>query len=269
MRLIIQNNYDLVAQWSAKYVADKINNKTKNGETFVLGLPTGSTPLGTYQELIKLYDAGEVSFKNVITFNMDEYVGLDKEHPQSYHFFMWENFFKHIDIRPENVNILNGMADDLAKECSQYELKIQKAGGIDLFMGGVGSDGHIAFNEPFSSLTSRTRVKELTLETIIANSRFFDGDTNLVPKRALTVGVGTVLDAKEVLVLATGHNKARAVKHVVEGGYNHAWTVSAIQTHNAAILVCDNPATYELKVGTVVYFKDIERSQITPDATGF
>lgn len=174
------------------------------------GLPTGSTPLETYKELIRRHKTGEVSFKNVITFNMDEYVGLPEEHPESYHSFMWNNFFKHVDIRPENVNILDGNADDLAKECADYEARIVEAGGIDLFMGGVGEDGHIAFNEPFSSLNSRTRLKTLTQDTIQVNARFFGGDISLVPKTALTVGVGTVLSAKKVLILATGHKKARA-----------------------------------------------------------
>ena len=172
-----------------------------------------------------------MSFKNVITFNMDEYVGLPEEHPESYHSFMWNNFFKHVDIKPENVNILDGNADDLAKECADYEARIVEAGGIDLFMGGVGEDGHIAFNEPFSSLNSRTRLKTLTQDTIQVNARFFGGDISLVPKTALTVGVGTVLSAKKVLILATGHKKARAVRHGVEGSYNHQWTISALQVH--------------------------------------
>ena len=194
------------------------------------------------RRLIRRHKAGDVSFRNVITFNMDEYVGLPEEHPESYHSFMWNNFFKHIDILPENVNILNGNAEDLVKECADYEARIVEAGGIDLFMGGVGEDGHIAFNEPFSSLNSRTRVKTLTQDTIQVNSRFFGGDVNLVPKTALTVGVGTVLAAKKVLILATGPKKARAVRHGVEGSYNHQWTISALQVHPNGILICDEPA---------------------------
>ena len=154
------------------------------------------------------------------------------------------------------------VADDLAKECADYEARIVEAGGIDLFMGGVGEDGHIAFNEPFSSLNSRTRLKTLTQDTIQVNSRFFGGDVNLVPKTALTVGVGTVLSAKKVLILATGHKKARAVRHGVEGSYNHQWTISALQVHPNGILVCDDPAAEELRVATYRYFKDIERENL-------
>ena len=208
MRLIIEETSAKVAQWAADYIIRQINAKAQHSASpFVLGLPTGSTPLETYKELIRRHKAGDVSFKNVITFNMDEYVGLPQEHPESYHSFMWNNFFSHIDILPENVNILDGNAEDLVKECADYEARIVEAGGIDLFMGGVGEDGHIAFNEPFSSLNSRTRQKTLTLDTIQVNARFFGGDVNLVPKTALTVGVGTVLASKQVLILATGHKR--------------------------------------------------------------
>jgi len=173
----------------------------------------------------------------VVTFNMDEYVKLAEDHPESYHSFMWNNFFSWIDIQKENVNILNGNAPDLEAECANYEEKIKKAGGVNLFVGGIGPDGHIAFNEPGSSLSSRTRVKTLTYDTILANSRFFDGDINKVPKMALTVGVGTVLDAKEVLIIVTGHNKARALQHALEEGVNHMWTISALQMHPKGIIV--------------------------------
>lgn len=263
MRLIIEKNSENVAQWAARYIVNEIKRKEKlSSAPFVLGLPTGSTPLETYKELIRLYKAGEVSFQNVITFNMDEYVGLAEEHPESYHSFMWNNFFSHIDIKRENVNILNGNATDLEQECADYEARIVKAGGIDLFMGGVGEDGHIAFNEPFSSLNSRTRQKTLTQDTIIVNSRFFGGDVNLVPKTALTVGVGTILASKKVMILATGHKKARAVRHGVEGSYNHQWTISALQTHPCGIIVCDDPAAEELRVATYRYFKDIEKDNL-------
>ncbi len=264
MRIIIQDSATDVAVWAARYIASKINTDDRVGEKFVLGLPTGSTPLGTYKELIRLHKAGKVSFRNVVTFNMDEYVGLPEENPASYHYFMWENFFKHVDIRPENVNILNGNAADLELECHEYEDKIQEAGGIDLFMGGIGADGHIAFNEPFSSLSSRTRVKTLTRQTIVDNSRFFGGDPSKVPTQSLTVGVGTVLDARRVLILATGPNKARAIRHVIEEGCNHAWTVSAIQTHPKAIVVTDDEAAYELKLGTYRYFREIEAANLDP-----
>jgi glucosamine-6-phosphate deaminase len=265
MRLIIEPNYEVVSKWAANYVAQQIN-KHQSDQPFVLGLPTGSSPLGTYQELIKLCNEGSVSFKNVVTFNMDEYIGIPQDHPQSYYSFMWDNFFSHIDIAPENANLLNGNAEDLEAECERYEAKIKSLGGINLFLGGIGPDGHLAFNEPGSSLQSRTRVKTLTYDTILANSRFFDHDPDKVPKTALTVGVGTVLDAKEVLIIVNGHNKARALQHAVEEGINHMWTISALQMHPKGIIVCDEPATYELKVGTYNYFKDIEKANLNPES---
>jgi glucosamine-6-phosphate deaminase len=265
MRVIIQTDYDLVSKWVASYVVRKIRDfKPTPDKPFVLGLPTGSSPLGTYKELVAMHKAGKVSFQNVVTFNMDEYINLAEDHPESYHSFMWNNFFKHIDVKKENVNILNGNAKDLEKECVDYEARIKKIGGIHLFLGGIGPDGHIAFNEPGSSLSSRTRVKTLTLDTILANARFFDNDITKVPKTALTVGVATVLDAKEVLIIINGYKKARALANVVEGGVNHMWTVSALQLHPHGIIVTDDEATLELKVGTVKYFKDIEAPNLDP-----
>jgi len=258
MRLIIETDYSGISEWVANYIAIKIENFSPTADRpFVLGLPTGSTPLGTYKKLIQLCDKGLVSFRHVVTFNMDEYVGISKDHPQSYHSFMWDNFFSFIDIQPENVNILNGNASDLEAECELYEEKIQSVGGIHLFLGGIGADGHIAFNEPGSSLHSRTRVKTLTQDTIIANSRFFNNNVNLVPKQALTVGVGTVMDAREVLIIVNGHNKARALQQAVEGSINQMWTITALQLHPKGIIVCDEAATVELKVGTYRYFKEI------------
>lgn len=263
MRLIIEPDYAKMSQWAANHVIEKINafNPTPDRK-FVLGLPTGSSPEGMYAELVKANKEGRVSFKNVLTFNMDEYVGLPEEHPESYHSFMARNLFDHIDCPKENIHILNGNAEDLEAECAHYEEMIAEAGGIDLFIGGIGPDGHIAFNEPYSSLTSRTRVKTLTTDTIIANSRFFDNDVNKVPKLALTVGVGTVCDAREVMILVNGHHKARALRAAVEGGVSHEWTISALQLHPHGIIVADEPATDELKVGTYKYFKDIEKDNL-------
>jgi glucosamine-6-phosphate deaminase len=265
MRVIIQPNYDLVSKWVASYLVRKIRDfKPTPQKPFVLGLPTGSSPIGTYKELVAMHKAGQISFQNVVTFNMDEYVNIPEEHPESYHSFMWNNFFKHIDIKKENVNILDGNGKDLEKVCSEYEAKIKKVGGIQLFLGGIGPDGHIAFNEPGSSLSSRTRVKTLTYDTILANARFFDNDITKVPKTALTVGVATVLDSQEVVIIITGYNKARALANVVEEGVNHMWTVSALQLHPRGIIVCNDEATQELKVGTVKYFKDIEAPNLDP-----
>lgn len=267
MRLIIEPTYAEVSRWAANYVAARINEANPTAEKpFVLGCPTGSSPLGMYRELIKLNQAGKVSFKHVVTFNMDEYCGIPRDHAQSYHTFMWTNFFNQIDIPAEQVNILNGNAEDPVAECRRYEEKIASYGGIDLFLGGVGPDGHIAFNEPGSSLSSRTRMKTLTQDTVIANSRFFDNNVDLVPKTALTVGVGTICDAKSVLLIVNGHNKARALKAGVEGAVSQMWTISALQLHPKAIIVADEDACAELMVQTYKYFKDIESANLNPDS---
>jgi len=186
---------------------------------------------------------GKLSFKNVVTFNMDEYVGLPKNHPESYHTFMFREFFSHIDIPPSHVNILDGNAEDLIAECSAYEKKIKEYGGIELFLGGIGEDGHIAFNEPGSSLASRTRIKTLAYDTILANARFFNNDIAAVPRMALTVGVATVLDSREVVVVVTGQRKALALSKAIEEGVNHLWTLSALQLHPWALIVVDEDAT--------------------------
>lgn len=260
MRLIIEPNYQSLSAWAAEHVVERINNANPTPDhPFVLGLPTGSSPEGMYAKLVEAYKTGRVSFKNVVTFNMDEYVGLAEDHPESYHSFMHRNLFDHIDCPAENIHILNGNAPDLEEECRKYEEAIVAAGGIDLFIGGIGPDGHIAFNEPGSSLASRTRVKTLTTDTIIANCRFFDNDVNKVPRQALTVGVATVMDAREVMILVNGHHKARALQAAVEGPLTQMWTVSACQNHPHAIIIADEPACDELKVATYRYFKDIER----------
>ncbi|KAG2220685.1 hypothetical protein INT45_012549 [Circinella minor] len=259
MRLIIRENYSEVCMYIAKYIKERIRQfKPSIDRPFVLGLPTGSSPIGTYKALVELYKKGELSFEHVVTFNMDEYVGLPRDHPESYHSFMWKNLFMHVDIKPENVHILDGNAEDLDAECLRYEAEIARVGGIELFLGGIGPDGHIAFNEPGSSLTSRTRVKTLAYETIIANARFFDGDVAKVPKLALTVGVATVMDAREVCIIITGAHKSIALAKCIEDGVNHMWTVSAVQMHPKGLIVCDEDATLELHVKTVKYFKSIE-----------
>ncbi|MGF1764361.1 glucosamine-6-phosphate deaminase [Aliivibrio kagoshimensis] len=263
MRLIPLNQANEVGLWSARHIVNRINAFSPTEERpFVLGLPTGGTPLNTYKQLIKLHKSGEVSFKHVVTFNMDEYIGIPQNHPESYHTFMHENFFNHIDIQPENINLLDGNAVDNDIECQRYEDKIKSYGRINLFMGGVGNDGHIAFNEPASSLASRTRIKTLTEDTRIANSRFFGGDMEQVPKYSLTIGVGTLLDSAEIMILVTGHNKALALQAAVEGSVNHMWTISALQLHPKSMIVCDEPSTQELKVKTVKYFKELEKDNI-------
>lgn len=258
MRLIILDDYDTASEFAAKYVRNKILGFNPSPDRyFTLGLPTGGTPLGMYKKLVEFHKSGILSFKYVKTFNMDEYVGIPRDHPESYHSYMWNNFFRHIDIEPQNAHILDGNAKNLVAECDQYEEEIKKAGGIQLFIGGIGPDGHIAFNEPGSSLVSRTRVKTLAQETVLANARFFDNDISKVPRLALTVGVGTVMDAKEVMILITGGHKALALSRAIEEGVNHMWTVSAFQMHPSTTFICDEEATMELKVKTVKYFKGL------------
>jgi len=249
-----------VSQYIADYIIQRIKAFAPTAEKpFVLGLPTGSSPEAIYKILVARYKAGEISFKHVITFNMDEYVGLPRDHPESYHTFMFKNLFSHVDIPPAQINILNGNAADLEAECKAYEEKIRQAGGIELFLGGIGPDGHVAFNEPGSSLSSRTRVKTLAYDTILANARFFGNDISKVPRMALTVGVQTVMDAREVVIVIIGAHKALALQKCIEGGLNHMWTLSALQTHQHPMIVCDEDATLELQVKTVRYFKAIEK----------
>ena len=262
MKIIIRNNSKEGSLWAAHYIAKRINEKAAvTDKPFVIGLCTGSTPIETYAELIRMVKAGEVSFKNVISFNMDEYVGLPESHPESYHSFMHHNLFDHIDEKPENIHILNGNAKDVEAECAAYEKAIVDAGGFDLFLGGVGEDGHIAFNEPFSSLESRTRVVTLTQDTREVNARFFDGDFNKVPKQALTVGVATVLSSKEVVILAFGSKKARARKDAIEGPMSHYCTLSGLQAHPAGTIVCDENSIGEVKVNSYRYFKAVEEAE--------
>eukprot|EP01071_Lankesteria_metandrocarpae_P005095 Lankesteria_metandrocarpae@DN3855_c0_g1_i1.p2 len=263
MRLLPFKSSTEIGKAAANWVGERIIDYNPTAENqFVLGLPTGSSPLGMYNELIKLNKRGVVSFKHVVTFNMDEYVGLSRDHPASYWAFMHHNFFDHIDIPAENINILDGTSENHEEECYRYEQKIMSYGRIHLFVGGVGHDGHIAFNEPGSSLASRTRVKTLVEDTCIANARFFDNDVTKVPTMALTVGIATILDAKELLVLASGNSKAVAVQAGVEGAVNHLWTVSCLQLHRHTSMLCDQPATMELKVKTLKYFKSLERQNI-------
>lgn len=262
MRIVIKETANGVADYAAEYIIKRVQDfGPSESRPFVLGLPTGSTPIKTYQRLIQAFREGRISFKHVVTFNMDEYVGLPEDHPESYHSFMKQNLFSFVDIPASQTNILNGNAPDLVEECRRFEEKIQSYGGIELFLGGIGSDGHIAFNEPGSSLSSRTRVKSLNQETIQANARFFDGDVSKVPTMALTVGVGTILDAREVVILANGANKALAVSKCVEEAVSHTFPASALQLHRAAVLVVDRDSTLELRVKTVRYFEGLAQRE--------
>ena len=259
MKLIIREDANTASQYVAQHIIKLINDFAPTAERpFVLGLPTGSSPELIYKRLVEAYKNDDVSFANVITFNMDEYVDLPEDHSESYHSFMYKHFFSHVDVKPANVHLLNGNAEDLEAECTEYEHKIQEVGGIELFLGGIGPDGHIAFNEPGSSLKSRTRVATLAEDTIRANSRFFDNDISQVPKQALSVGVGTIMDAREVILIVTGSHKAFALQKVVEGSVSQMWTASCLQMHENAMIACDDAATDEMQVKTVKYFSSIE-----------
>jgi len=262
MRLIIRDDPTSVGRYIGDYIAKRIRDfGPTEDRPFVLGVPTGSSPIPVYKHLIHLHKEKGLSFKYVVTFNMDEYVGLPEDHPESYHTFMFREFFTHVDMDPKNVHILNGNNPDLIGECKAYEQLIHDMGGIELFLAGIGEDGHIAFNEPGSSLTSRTRIKTLAYETVQANARFFANDISKVPTMALTVGVQTVMDAREVVVVVTGLRKALALSKAIEEGVNHLWTLSCLQLHPWALIVADEDATNELHVKTVKYFKSIEKVQ--------
>lgn len=271
MRVIIEDNYDFICYWVATYIKLQINNHNMNHnhdmnhnhnmkkKEFVLGLPTGSTPMNVYKYLIQFYKNKELSFKNVVTFNMDEYVGLASDDTNSYSYFMYSNFFNHIDIPLNNINLLNGLAEDLQQECKRYEETIEKYGGIDLFLCGIGSDGHIAFNEPGSSLKSKTRIKTLSLETIQDNARFFP-NIGSVPKQALTIGIQTVFAAEQVIIMSSGVKKAIATKECLEGPISSQYTCSYFQTHPHTIMVCDEEAIREIKYKNYLYHKFVKNN---------
>lgn len=264
MRLVICPNDEVMSEKAAEHVRRRMEEHKKQDKAdrpFVLGLPTGGTVEKLYRNLVRAHREGSLSFRDAVTFNMDEYVGLPEEHPQSYHYFMHEHLFRHIDIKKENIHILDGNKKNPEEECLRYEEKIREIGGIRLFLGGIGVDGHLAFNEPGSSLRSRTRPVLLTEDTRRQNSRFFDHDIEQVPRRALTVGVGTVTDADEVMILASGEKKAPALKQIVEGAVSHMWTASVLQMHPRAVIFCDEEAVGDLSVKTVRYFRSIEAAE--------
>ncbi|MEK6645437.1 MAG: glucosamine-6-phosphate deaminase [Candidatus Firestonebacteria bacterium] len=242
MEVIVVKDYEEMSKEGAKIVRDAILEKPN----LVLGLATGSTPIGLYKELIRMHKQEKLSFKRVVTFNLDEYIGLDKAHPQSYWYFMHDNLFNHIDIPKKNIHVPDGKADDIEKFCLWYEKEMEKLGGIDLQVLGIGRDGHIAFNEPGSSLGSRTRIKTLTKETIEDNARFFK-NMDEVPKFAITMGVGTIMDAKHCLMLANGANKAGVLAATVEGSVTAQVTASVLQLHSKVTTICDEASSTCLK----------------------
>ena len=232
---------------ASKLAADMITAAVKKNPKTVLGLATGSTPVLMYAEMAKQVKAKKVSYKFVKSWNLDEYVGLAGTHDQSYRYFMNENLFKHIDIKLSNTHVLNGLAKNIEKECKAYEAAIKRAGGIDIQVLGIGSDGHIAFNEPGTSLKSRTSCVYLTPSTIKDNARlFFKGKEDEVPTRALSMGVGTICEAKKCILLAFGKGKADAIKGCVEGPMTQFCTASALQAHNDCWIFCDEEAASKL-----------------------
>jgi glucosamine-6-phosphate deaminase len=237
MEVIIKSTYEEMSAVAAQEVARLLNTKPNA----VLGMATGSTPLGLYQELVRLHREEGLDFSQVTTFNLDEYVGLRPDHPQSYHYFMHENFFQHVNVPKQNIYIPSGNTSNYRAFCSWYEQRIEECGGIDLQILGIGSDGHVAFNEPGSSLSSRTRLKTLAKQTIDDNARFFERRED-VPVYAITMGVGTILEADQLILLANGKNKADAVAKGVEGPVTSMVTASALQLHPSAKVFLDDEA---------------------------
>lgn len=242
MEVVILDSYEAISKEAAKIVQKLVQNKPN----CVLGLATGSTPLGLYQELIRMHKEEGLDFSKVSTFNLDEYYGIPHSHSQSYHTFMHENFFNHINIQPERIYLPSGTADDVKAFCQWYEDEIKRIGGIDLQILGIGRDGHIAFNEPGSSLGSRTRIKTLTEETIEDNARFF-GSKAEVPRYAITMGVGTITEAKEIILLASGESKAATIAQAIEGPMTAWVTASILQLHPKTTFILDNAAASKLK----------------------
>lgn len=241
MNVVIKNDAAAVTECACDLVRGRLA-----GNCRVLGLPTGGTPVQLYQALIASYRRGEVDFSEVVSFNLDEYLGLEPTHPQSYRRFMEENLFRHVNIRPENIHFLSGLPEDIASHCADYERAIAAAGGIDLQILGIGRDGHIGFNEPTSSFRSRTRETALARQTIEDNLRFFEREED-VPRWALTMGIETIMEAREILLLATGANKAEALQAMVEGPVAAICPASILQFHPAVTVVCDEAAAAKLE----------------------
>lgn len=239
MEVIIQPTPEAATAIAAQFVAQLLRDKPRA----VLGLPTGSTPLPLYRELARM----KLDWRGVTTFNLDEYVGLAPEHPHSYHTFMWDNLFRHVNIAKKNVHLPDGLAKDVPKFCAKYEKQIRAAGGIGLQLLGIGTDGHIGFNEQTSSLASRTRIKTLTPQTRKDNARFF-GSEDKVPHHVITMGIGTILEARHCVLLAFGRNKARAVAEAVEGPVTSMNPASALQLHPKVTVFLDEDAASELKL---------------------
>lgn len=254
MRVIVEQDREAVGRRAAEFIAELVRHKP----TCVLGLATGGTMTTVYAELIRLYRDEKLDFSRVVSFNLDEYVGLGPNHPQSYRYFMQSHLFDHINIDVRNTHVPDGRALDFEAHCEQYEKLIKEEGGIDLQILGVGTDGHIAFNEPGSSLGSRTRLKTLAPETIADNARFF-GSPDDVPRLAVTMGVGTILESRRCLLIATGEAKAKAVRNTIEGPVTAQVTASALQLHREVVAVLDEEAARLLERRD--YYRHVEQAQ--------
>lgn len=237
MRVIVCDSYEEMSKEAAKIVAGQVYVKPDS----ILGLATGSTPVGMYEELVKLYSAKQIDFKDVKTFNLDEYYPISKENDQSYHYFMHDNLFNGINVAPENIHILNGEAKDPEKECENYDKMIDEAGGIDLQILGIGRNGHIAFNEPDDALVASTHVTGLTDDTIDANARFFASKDD-VPTKALTMGIASILKSKKIIILANGASKRDAVRKLLDDEITTSIPATMLKVHKDVILICDKDA---------------------------
>jgi glucosamine-6-phosphate deaminase len=243
MLVLLNSSYEEMSREAARIVAGAVRSKP----AVTLGLATGSTTLGMYKELVRLHREQGLDFSRVVTFNLDEYLGLAAEHPQSFHGFMRENFFAHVNVAPGNIHIPNGtIGGDYDEYCASYERAIREAGGIDLQILGIGRNGHIGFNEPTSSFGSRTRLKVLTNETIEDNRKFFSAGEEM-PQCAVTMGIGTILEARKILLLATGEAKAETVAEAIEGPITASVTASCLQLHPDVTFVIDEAAGARLK----------------------
>lgn len=242
MLVLVEEDYQAMSKKAAQMVASLVRKKPD----CVVGFATGSTPLGLYKELIRMHKEEGLDFSKITTFNLDEYVGLPPSHEQSYHYFMWENLFKHINVQERHVHVPMGMAGDIDAHCEWYEQEIREAGGIDLQILGIGANGHIAFNEPGSSLGSRTRIKTLTEKTVRDNARFFSSEEE-VPKYAITMGVGTIMEARQLLLLANGPGKADAIQATVEGPIMAKYPATIVQLHRFATVIVDKEAASKLQ----------------------
>lgn len=237
MNIIKVTNYEEMSRIAAQHIIDKVRSNSKIN----LGLATGSTPKGVYRYLVEDYIKNQTSYQHVQTINLDEYVGIPQADSNSYHFFMKEQLFKKVDIPIDRTHIPSGVAPDLSLECKQYEELIKEIGGIDLQLLGIGQNGHIGFNEPGTSFTSRTHVVTLDESTRVANARFFPTLED-VPKQAITVGIGTILDSKEILLLASGQEKAEAIKHLLTNGIDEQFPASALKNHKQVTIIADEEA---------------------------